>query len=1447
MYDYPYLTNMNFIKQFNREKCKQHFLKITLLNWQEWPIKEITGTIIDGTININASSAMRRTANLTFIVSKNNNDITNINNELSINKKIKIEIGYKNISNKYTNYPILWFPQGIYIINNISIAHTNNELKISLQLYDKMALLNGTCGGTIPAATILHEVQEQDEFGNITISHPTIIQIIQELVHHFGGEKTGKIIIKDLEPIVKQVLKWNNMKFPLYVYQNKDKSYGNILYFDICMQIFKNIYKQQFNKKEIKEQNIISLFQQLLNKNKNNNNIKIQIPELQTILKNLNQLQQSTQNQSKKIELWQNNLKKLQNELNSKNFSLISEIKEKTKEIISILKLIKAQAQTKLNYNSYRKKNAEFFNQFVGGEGYYLKEEKLQIQRILTINTAQKIYDRLIKFKSNCALLNRYYVNQQYNNISPGEILCLVLAQKYHKNLAFLPKFQINENKIISITPKKVNNNIKGYVTCLKKENEIIEGEKTNQGLIEKIFLKNQKNNQNTDEYYFLDEFINIRKEFIKMAFYKKEFKQFETAWFNYINEGFDYPSINNITALTSKTIDLPGFLLEGYIFWCDQLAPILLKLISLQQERLEQAKELRNNLLNSSTINYTQKIKDTFKNTINFDEINQYSFFTILDKKMNELKILIDKLPIKKTTPKNTKTIQYRETVQELYNHLSQSILIDLKNQLKNFDFSQQFNIDSNTKINNNIITIYLSLNTVLDKYIAELNGFYNEPVFKEYEDTEKLKQNHKNINTALTKTKKYLTMIQEYKENFTNHGLINFQEWLNTTNFNENDFIETTKYLTDFNKDINEEIFFPIVKNQKNNINIDNIASLLNNLSKTVLTEQSPETIQLNSILINKLLQKIQPYVDSNIQNTNISIEQQIKSYIQKIEQLLLIQDEKINKIFLSLDIKNIKLKNNNITQNILEKFFNEIKNIQTFENGSDIGYTLTKFIYPGSLEAKAGETVVSILDKIKNTLGNFEYFYDVHGNFIFQEIKNYLNKSYSSYIIDSSSPSYNYNLIDGKIVYNFTNNEIVQSCSSSVNYTSIKNDFLVWGERKNADNKKYPIRYHLAIDTKPESLSIYCFNLPIKSRNKENYKIDDSINYKYKSDLPSKGEQGIYYYTRFENNFYEWVNEKNSTFFGYKLVILNDNNDDNKLPQIKKCVKLNNVTENNPKLFYYKKIGDTISVYKIENNKAKQQTNLTAFESSDYRTAFFLNGIQNYQNGIQPNIYYSELITEWPKLYNLFPPATNKAHFYINTKNNPTNIDYFLDLLSNSSLTYKYGINNIGKRTKVITNNSINCIFEPNCPNIIYFNKNPQINLNQSEEDQKEQKKKYEREKEELQNLINQWNKKHSLSTSGIKIQVDNEIYKNIVNGGTARSAYQEIRAALYQYITYNEQVSLTTLPIYNLEPNQIIYIDDKEANINGEFLILSLSFSLKSEATMNISCSKVIRKL
>jgi len=102
------------------------------------------------------------------------------------------------------------------VITDNSISYSSTGLVASLQLKDKMCLLNGDCGGTFPASVIFDTYTTVDENGHEVIERPTIYQIIQELVNHFGGEQLGKIIISDLDNRVKQVMKWTGSS-PLYV------------------------------------------------------------------------------------------------------------------------------------------------------------------------------------------------------------------------------------------------------------------------------------------------------------------------------------------------------------------------------------------------------------------------------------------------------------------------------------------------------------------------------------------------------------------------------------------------------------------------------------------------------------------------------------------------------------------------------------------------------------------------------------------------------------------------------------------------------------------------------------------------------------------------------------------------------------------------------------------------------------------------------------------------------------------------------------------------------------------------------------------------------------------------------------------------------------------------------------------------------------------------------
>ena len=430
-----------------------------------------------------------------------------------------------------------------------------------------------------------------------------------------------------------------------------------------------------------------------------------------------------------------------------------------------------------------------------------------------------------------------------------------------------------------------------------------------------------------------------------------------------------------------------------------------------------------------------------------------------------------------------------------------------------------------------------------------------------------------------------------------------------------------------------------------------------------------------------------------------------------------------------------------------------------IRSFSYGQDIGYILTDFVYPGELVGNAGDTVVTILDQIKNTLGNYEYFYDIDGNFRFQEIKNYLNTSYSTSLINEiNANNYLVDYSSGKSVYTFEDANIIQAFSNSPQYQQIKNDFLVWGKRTTIEDKQVPIRYHLAIDTKPtigNKYKVFFFTDPDDGITKAKKPVEFSS----QSDFPEKGEVGNYYYAADNDKIYKWA------------------------PDVKD----------------YEETGYTIET-------------ITA---TDFRTQLYMAGVASQPFGLDSNYYYTELKNEWPKLYDM-----RNQQFFEGILDQPSDIDFFLDFIDNGASISEFSVQNIGRRTTTLVDDSINCIFEPDNPDIVIIEAGSE-NADSLQRECEARKQEY--------------------------VQVKTQIYSMLMTGGVLKSAYEEIRKELYQYTNYNEQISLTTLPIYYLEPNVRITVRDRQSGIYGDYMIKTISLPLDINGTMSISCTKALERI
>lgn len=254
----PYYENFNtankkreFLKKIDNFINQKQYVRITLLDWNEAPLKEIAGEVTSGSITKDSSSSVRRTVSFQCSVDYNKYFIEDQSMDFAINKKVFIEIGIKNYTDEYPQYPILWFPQGVFFISSFSASSASNSaIQISLTLKDKMAGLNGEVGGTFPTTVILDTLETQNTSGEYVTEKVLVYNIIRELVNHFGGDSLNNIVIEDVPLRIKRVLKWNGSN-PLYIQRIDPTNSGEAVAFNFKTELAegddKNSYTQYNN------------------------------------------------------------------------------------------------------------------------------------------------------------------------------------------------------------------------------------------------------------------------------------------------------------------------------------------------------------------------------------------------------------------------------------------------------------------------------------------------------------------------------------------------------------------------------------------------------------------------------------------------------------------------------------------------------------------------------------------------------------------------------------------------------------------------------------------------------------------------------------------------------------------------------------------------------------------------------------------------------------------------------------------------------------------------------------------------------------------------------------------------------------------------------------------------------------------------------------------------
>lgn len=460
-------------------------------------------------------------------------------------------------------------------------------------------------------------------------------------------------------------------------------------------------------------------------------------------------------------------------------------------------------------------------------------------------------------------------------------------------------------------------------------------------------------------------------------------------------------------------------------------------------------------------------------------------------------------------------------------------------------------------------------------------------------------------------------------------------------------------------------------------------------------------------------------------------------------------------------------------NLDAAVLIEGTNQPTKVRLVENGTiytiidrdtneTVGYRICDLIYAGDLISSVGETVVSILDKIKNMLSCFEYYYDIDGRFIFQRKKFYEYQSWNNIVRQSNGDSYIEPAVySSSSIYSFKNSQTIVSFNNTPQIATLRNDFSIWGQRESASGAEIPIHMRYAIDHKPvEYTTIIVSDDDIKRYKSTFYNNDifDTMN--------PQLEQKIY-----KNKMYQSDDDKEGTIYcDWREVIYR------------------------------------MAVDYYQYNYADDFTYKVASANKD----LYPSGITGYET------YYVDLFSFWRDIYDY-----DALDFKDEVKNNPENLNFWFDFIGedNSDLA-KYSVSLIGDRTKAINDTNIKVISYRDTPDVLFMTASDYDSIVQNN---------------------------YPTESGYIWINIPNNYDNYFKISSKGKSAVDEMEDLLYSTTYCTESVSITAVPVYYLEPNNRIYIEDKKSGVEGEYLVNKITMPLSYNGTMSISATKAISRV
>lgn len=476
---------------------------------------------------------------------------------------------------------------------------------------------------------------------------------------------------------------------------------------------------------------------------------------------------------------------------------------------------------------------------------------------------------------------------------------------------------------------------------------------------------------------------------------------------------------------------------------------------------------------------------------------------------------------------------------------------------------------------------------------------------------------------------------------------------------------------------------------------------------------------------------------------------------------------------------------------------------------EYGQSVGYRKTDLVYAGDLIGNIGEGVTTILDKIKTMLGEFEYFYDIDGHFVFQKKKSFISTMWTPEAEKETVAKVDNNTT----AYVFSGSELITTFNNTPNLLNVRNDYSVWGERTGVSGATIPVHLRYAIDTKPTSYT------QIDVSDDEARAAIEEYNAKYGTTLQQRAAAETFATTS-GLDWREIIYQMALDYYKYNML------DDFEL-------RLSKANPQYPtgqtgyeryytdlegfwrQLYYptiiddveqagWERMAKNLEIVDLENKKKEYLDNPSEAIAKDLSDC--------EKNLVAAKSEYEVLdkkYTEFQEKAESYYLEGDHKYWHKDVYEHPELLNFWFDFLDTTGELSQFSVQNIGARSKAINESTVKSIYFRETPDLIFTD-----NINEE-----------------------------GKLTGYRYIQVPNDMIDDMFSiSAQGKSAKERLDELLYNYGYCSESITINVIPIYHLEPNTRIYVHDEKTHIEGYYVVSKITLPLAYNGTMSITATK-----